>query len=305
MMNHMAHTNEKQSFVESRQQFEYGLNYNYIPSDLMHANMGNRGHAAIQSHESQAIPASNYSAASARETKSETTGRGATRPVVSPYTGGERFLQPFIPGSASPAYEPREAANTFTNSMQNAPSQQQLPATTFHHSTALAPGLILLEQHSQPPQAEQLHTIQQTTQEPIEGLSEVYLRDTTQQTAAGGSHHNAHSTLESTSQRQIMQDSRRGIYQKIIGLQSLQNQQRSPFSQSQYGPTLQRNFEPNYAVQPGQQVFVSQQSPQPMGTGLGAPTPMVPAGGALAYSMPGARMATITEANQAPTFMYR
>ena len=78
------------------------------------------------------------------------------------------------------------------------------------------------------------------------------MRDTTQQTAAGGSYHNAHSTLESTTQRQIMQDPRRGIYQKIVGLQSLQNQQRSPFSQSQYGPTLQRSFEPNYAVQSSQ-----------------------------------------------------
>jgi len=93
------HDTEKHAQIEPRHQFERSLNYNYIPSDLVHANMGTRGQAAVSSYESQLVAPSNYSAGTAAETmKTETLGRGSARPLVSPYTGGERFLQPFVPG---------------------------------------------------------------------------------------------------------------------------------------------------------------------------------------------------------------
>ena len=92
-MNRAAYDNENRGPFEHRQQFERGINIGYIPNDLMRGNAGARGHGAIQSYESQLVAASNYSTGSARETsKSETLGRAATRPLVAPYTGGERFL---------------------------------------------------------------------------------------------------------------------------------------------------------------------------------------------------------------------
>lgn len=92
----------------------------------MHANIGARGRATLQSYESQAAVASHYSTGSTGEaSKSEMAGRGAARPFVAPYTGGERFLQPFIPGQAIlPVFEQREVASSFANNLQNVPSQQ-------------------------------------------------------------------------------------------------------------------------------------------------------------------------------------
>ena len=57
-------------------------------------------------------------------------------------------------------------------------------------------------------------------------MDEDYPRDSAQQstTAAGASRNNqnaGNSTLESSAQRLMLQDPRRGIYQKIVGLQSV------------------------------------------------------------------------------------
>jgi hypothetical protein len=86
----------------ARSQLDHSLNYNCLPAELMQANMGQRGQAVLvqKSYESQPAAGSTYSVGSARETSksTENLSRMVQRPMVTPYVGGERFLQPFVPG---------------------------------------------------------------------------------------------------------------------------------------------------------------------------------------------------------------
>lgn len=131
----------------------------------------------------------------------------------------------------------------------------------------------------------------------------MYLRDTSQQASTAQPQPNHQSTLESTAQNHAIQGSRRGIYQRIVGLQNLQSQQRSTFSSGANGPYLQRKEEHQSALPPGQ-VYGTQLPHQSIGSGAGAPTTASAAGATLSFSMPGTRMATIAS-SQAPRAFYK
>jgi len=63
-----------------------------------------------------------------------------------------------------------------------------------------------------------MHNLSAAAQDPGDAINEIYLRDSTQPAHSGTPLRHAHSTMESTAQQQIMQDSKRGVYQKIIDL---------------------------------------------------------------------------------------
>ena len=93
----------------ARSHLDHSFNRDYLPNELTQANAGHRGNLnlAQKSYESQQLAAaSTYnSAGSAQDTckSTENLGTVAPRPMVAPYVGGERFLQPFIPGQSADA----------------------------------------------------------------------------------------------------------------------------------------------------------------------------------------------------------